>query len=243
MSIKMTKRTFVIGVAAAAAVSLAGVTTATAMGATSWGPTSATTVASAVAALTTQEQQDLAFGREEERMARDLYALLGARYGSTIFTRISAGEDHHYDAVGTLLARAVLADPSLARAAGSYANADIQRLYDQWKAQGTVSVDAAYGVGVALEQRDIADLDQMLARVTDASAKQTYTMLRAASQHHLTAFTAAKNGDTTWGTGADGHGGMGDRSGGGMGAGMGQGTGTGQGAGRGMGMHEGVTSS
>src|SRR5664279_2121136 len=101
---------------------------------------------------------DLAFSRDEERMARDLYTLFGQTYDAAIFNRIAASEQQHFDAVGTLLTSYAITDPAVGQPAGTYANADVQKLYDQWKAQGLTSVQDAYAVGVALEQTDIADL-------------------------------------------------------------------------------------
>ena len=43
-------------------------------------------------------------------------------------------------------------------------------------------------VGVAIEKLDIADLTSALEEVTAGDVVQTYSNLRNASQHHLTAF-------------------------------------------------------
>ena len=139
---------------------------------------------------------DLAFSRDEERMARDLYTLFGQTYDAAIFNRIAGSEQQHFDAVGALLTSYAITDPAVGQPAGTYANTDVQKLYDQWKAQGLTSVQDAYAVGVALEQTDIADLQGILARNTDADVQRVFTHLLAASQHHLDAFTNAVNGGT-----------------------------------------------
>jgi hypothetical protein len=198
----------------------------TAIAATQAGSTGAA-ASSATAIADDTRTADLAFSRDEERMARDLYTLFGQTYDAAIFDRIAASEQQHFDAVGALLTAYAITDPAVGQPAGTYANADVQKLYDQWKAQGLTSVQDAYAVGVALEQTDIADLQGILAR--NADAQRVLTRLLAASQHHLEAFTNAVNGGTDAafctgsGTGAqlgarEGHGtGMGDGSG--MGAG------------------------
>ena len=43
---------------------------------------------------------DLAYSRDEERMARDLYLLFGQTYGAAVFDRIAASEQRHFDAGG-----------------------------------------------------------------------------------------------------------------------------------------------
>ena len=137
---------------------------------------------------------DLAYSRDEERMARDLYTLFGQTYDAAIFDRIAASEQQHFDTVGTLLTTYAVADPAAGRPAGTYASADVQKLYDQWKAQGLTSVQDAYAAGVALEHTDIADLRKLLARNSDSDVHRVFSHLLAASQHHLAAFTNAVNG-------------------------------------------------
>jgi len=210
------------GMALLLGAGLAGTAVATAQT-----PTASALSATAIADDT--RAADLAFSRDEERMARDLYTLFGQTYDAAIFTRIAGSEQQHFDAVGTLLTSYAITDPAVGQPAGTYANADVQKLYDQWKAQGLTSVQDAYAVGVALEQTDIADLQGILARNADADAQRVFTRLLAASQHHLDAFTNAVNGGTDAafctgsGTGAQ-LGARGDGHGMGMGEGTGMGT-------------------
>ena len=189
--------------------------------------------------------KDLQFTREEERMARDLYTALAAQYDQAVpFSHIKLSEQRHFDAVGALLTRYGVSDPSTGMAAGTYAYPELQKLYDGWLAEGKTSLDAAYDVGIALEKRDIADLEKLMGTTKDADAKTLFTRLKAASEHHLAAFEAAAAGDLP----ADGVGGsmMGQGRGGGMmggrmgpvdgderGPGAGMGPGMGQGAGMG----------
>ncbi len=135
--------------------------------------------------------------REEERMARDLYKTLADQYdGAVPFSRITVSEDRHFDAVGTLLDRYDVSDPSTGKTAGTYADATLQKLYNDWQAQGKKSLDAAYDVGVALEKRDVADLKAAINTATQADVKQVYTALLNASEQHLKAFEAAADGKT-----------------------------------------------
>ncbi len=67
---------------------------------------------------------DLAFSRDEERMARDLYAAIAAQYDNAApFSMITNSEQRHYDSIGVLLTRYGVPDPSVGKAAGVYANA------------------------------------------------------------------------------------------------------------------------
>ena len=66
--------------------------------------------------------ENLAFSREEERLARDLYQLFADTYDQARpFSNIVKSEQRHFDAVGTLLKTYGLDDPSEGRAPGSYA--------------------------------------------------------------------------------------------------------------------------
>lgn len=151
-------------------------------------PSDATTISSAVAA-------DLAFSRDEERMARDLYAAIAATYDNAVpFSTIMTSEQRHYDAIGVLLARYGVADPSAGKAAGVYANADIQKLYDSLLAEAKVSLTEAYKVGVAVENRDIADVEGAMSTATQADIDRVYGNLLNGSRMHLQAFTDAANG-------------------------------------------------
>jgi hypothetical protein len=179
----------------------------------------------------------LTFSREEERMARDLYAALADTYdGALPFSMITNSEDRHFDAVGALLERYDVADPAAGKAAGSYADPAIQTLYNSWLAKGKTSLNAAYQVGVEVEQRDIADLDKSIAADLPADVDTVFGQLARGSQHHLTAYQRAVAGDLSAGTGM-----MGGRSGvattsGRGNAMMGNGNGSGMGGGNGAGM-------
>lgn len=153
----------------------------------------ATQTATADAALV----KNLTFMREEERLARDLYrALAGLHDNALPFSRIAVSEQRHFDTLGLLLTRYGIADPSAGRAAGSYADPGLQKLYDDLLAKGRTSPAAAHEVGIAVETEDIADLKAAIAETTQADAKQVFGNLMRGSENHLAAFTAAKDGKT-----------------------------------------------
>ena len=170
---------------------------------------SATTTAAPSATADSGVASALSFSREEERMARDLYAALADKYdGARPFSMITNSEDRHFDAVGTLLQRYDVADPSAGKAAGKYADPAIQKLYDGWLAEGSTSLEDAYRVGVELEQRDIADLNKSIAADLPADVDTVFGQLLKGSQNHLAAYQRAVDGDLGTGTGM-----MGNRSG------------------------------
>lgn len=139
--------------------------------------------------------KNLTFMREEERLARELYLALSAQYDkNAAFARIARSEQRHFDSIGLLLSRYGIADPSAGKTAGSYADPELQRLYDQLLAQGQQSLAEAWKVGIAVETEDIADLKAAIAETTQADVKQVFTNLMNGSQNHLAAFTALQDG-------------------------------------------------
>ncbi|MEW5741407.1 MAG: DUF2202 domain-containing protein [Myxococcota bacterium] len=139
--------------------------------------------------LTAAESSSLTFLREEEKLARDVYLALGARYGQVIFTNIAASEQQHMDAVLTLLDRYGLADPAAGRAEGEFADAQLQALYDQLVVQGEAGLTAALGVGAAIEDLDLADLARFTAQTTRPDVLTVYANLSKGSRNHLRSFT------------------------------------------------------
>lgn len=174
-------------------------------------------VPSATPTLSDEEVAGLVFTREEERLAHELYSVFAQEYDDVaLFARIAASETRHADAVGTLLERYGIDDPSAGLAAGTYADTDLQALYDRWETEGLVSVEDAYAVGVELETVDIADLQGLVDATDVADLDRVYASLLRGSERHLAAFTAAAAGELP-AVGA----GMGTRMQGGNGAGAG----------------------
>jgi hypothetical protein len=175
------------------------------------------------APLSSQVAADLAFMREEEKLARDVYSELAQKWGVATFSNIARSEQRHTDTIAALLARYGIADPAANKAAGKYADPALQKLHDDLVARGSKSLTEALEVGKLIEQVDIADLDKRIARTTQTDIVAVYKNLRAGSENHLSAFTRRLTGGGT---------GVGPGSGNGAGAGRGGGGG---GRGRGMG--------
>lgn len=150
-----------------------------------------------VSAASADLAKALQLAREEERLARDLYRVLADTHnGAVPFSRITLSEQRHFEAIGVLLERHNVTDPSIGESAGTYTDPTLQTNYNTWLAQGKVSLDKAYDVGVAVEKADIADLKSSINTVTDADVNQVLTRLLTASEHHLNAYQEAANGNT-----------------------------------------------
>lgn len=179
------------GIAAAALATIGWSATAQAAPPTPAPTPAATATATADAALV----KNLTFMREEEQLARDVYTALAAKYSAAApFVNIANSEQRHFDTVGLLLTRYGIADPAAGRGAGSYADPDLQSLYKTLLVTGSESLAKAYEVGLTVENKDIADLKAAIGETSQADARAALTNLLNGSQHHLAAFTAAKDG-------------------------------------------------
>lgn len=144
--------------------------------------------------LSEGERADLVLMREEERLARDLYQRFHRAWEVPIFGNIAASEQRHFDAIGRLLERYGVPDPSAGQPPGVYADTELQHAYHAWLARGLSSIEGAYAAGVELEIGDIADLSAAVQGSDEAALHRVYENLRAASENHLEAFEAAVSG-------------------------------------------------
>ena len=162
------------------------------------------TAGSASAATDTLSDKQLVALYEEERLAGDVYDELGKQTSESLFDRIAVSEDHHQAAVAGLLENRGYDISGLPTRPGDYVTDGYDEMYDAFVTTGSASVEDAYGVGVAIEEADIADLDSLLGQTDDPAEITVLEALLAGSTHHLAAFS----GDVTTGsrTGGPGQG-------------------------------------
>ena len=142
------------------------------------------------APLIADEVHWLQYMREEEKLARDVYLALYAKWKLPVFSKIAASEQKHMDAIGTLLARYGVADPAAGNGPGVFDDETIQALSATLMKKGVLSMKDALEVGVIIEVTDIDDLDEVLGATTRMDIRNVYTNLRQGSVNHLAAFTS-----------------------------------------------------
>ena len=71
---------------------------------------------------------------------------------------------------------------------GVFKNTELQDLYNALMAKGAQSAEEAYKVGIAIEEKDIADITKQLSTATDPDIISTLELLRKGSENHLRAF-------------------------------------------------------
>ena len=137
------------------------------------------------------EVADLKFMREEEKVARDLYLALDARWGSTPFGNIVSAEESHMSAILQLLRQYRLSDPTAGNLVGEFSDPELQALHDALLLRGELSELDAIRVGGFVEEADILDVQAAMERSSRAAIDQTYARLACGSRNHLRAFAAA----------------------------------------------------
>lgn len=138
--------------------------------------------------LSQAETEALLFMREEEKLARDVYQALFARWNVQTFSNISKSEQRHMDAILCLLQKYNLSDPVGANGSGIFQNADLQVLYTALVEQGGVSKAAAFRTGAQIEDLDIRDLMSAALDINNADILAVFAELTKGSRNHLRAF-------------------------------------------------------
>ncbi|MCK5876758.1 MAG: DUF2202 domain-containing protein [Candidatus Marithrix sp.] len=140
-----------------------------------------------LAEISEAEAITLAFMREEEKMARDVYITLYETWQTPLFVNISKAEQQHMDQIKALLDSYELPDPATEEV-GVFTNSDIQALYDSLIERGSISQIEALQVGALVEEVDIADLEKAIAETENSALERMYTNLMNGSYNHLRGF-------------------------------------------------------
>ncbi|MDP3912900.1 MAG: DUF2202 domain-containing protein [Bacteroidota bacterium] len=141
-----------------------------------------------VEALNADELNSLQWMREEEKLAKDVYTTLYAKWNVSVFINISSSEQQHTDAVLTLINKYDLSDPVGSNVVGVFSNPELQSLYNQLVAQGNLSVLDAYKVGATIEDLDIFDLKEAISKSDNQDIIYVYELLSMGSRNHMRAF-------------------------------------------------------
>ncbi len=135
------------------------------------------------------EKDALLYMYEEEKLARDIYALFADLWDKPMFANISSAEQTHMDSVAAILERYDLPLPGT-DTSGKYSDADLQVLYEELSVKGSTSLADALLVGGAIEELDILDLRERLELTDQADIQMVFTNLLSGSYNQLNSFSA-----------------------------------------------------
>jgi len=141
--------------------------------------------------LTAEEESELVYMREEEKLARDVYLTLAEQWQLPIFGNIAGAEQRHTDAVKRVLDLYEVSDPVVDDTVGVFVNTDLAALYTVLVEKGSISLIDALEVGATIEDVDLFDLDHMLAIAVNDHVKLVGYNLAKGSRNHLRAFMRA----------------------------------------------------
>ena len=130
----------------------------------------------------------LTFIVQEEKLAHDLYVQLASTSGAQQFQNVLNSESTHISLVQGLLTTYNIVDPTVGLAEGEFVNQDLQALYDSLLASGSIDRAGAIAAGIAVEEKDIADIEVMLASDLPSDVVSVLERLLSGSQNHLAAF-------------------------------------------------------
>lgn len=147
------------------------------------------TLAESALPTSASDTDRLLFLIEEEKLAHDVYTVMYEEYGVRVFSSIARSETMHGDRMLALLDARGIDDPRSSKI-GVFKNTDLQKLYDTLIAQGNQNISEAYKVGVAIEEKDIADIEADLKNIdtNHADIVDTLGLLLRGSRNHLQAF-------------------------------------------------------
>lgn len=140
--------------------------------------------------ITTFEKESMAFMREEEKLAFDVYSNLFSTWNLRPLQNISKSESSHMAAVKVLLEQFELNDPSNGKSSGIFMNPHLQQLYNSLMNKGNVSETESLKVGANIEEIDIRDLKDHLLKIKNEDIRIVYNNLLRGSGNHLRAFVS-----------------------------------------------------
>ena len=138
--------------------------------------------------LDAQELADLAFMREEEKVARDVYRVLYQTWGLQIFDNIAQAEQGHMNLTRVILDRYGIADPVLSDATGDFSDPRLASIYTRLVLFGQQSEFNALLVGAIIEDFDIFDVEIMLGRTDNRDFRTVLQNLARGSRNHMRSF-------------------------------------------------------
>jgi hypothetical protein len=147
------------------------------------------------AGLSDVERNHLLLMREEEKIARDVYQALNAKWNHQTFSNITKSEQQHMDELKVMLDNYGIADPAAGKKPGEFKNKKLQGLYTDLVQKGSKSLSDALAVGVEIEKLDIADLEEAISKTTHSDVNLVYNNILRGSKNHLESFSRQPGGN------------------------------------------------
>ncbi|MFA5849352.1 MAG: DUF2202 domain-containing protein [Bacteroidales bacterium] len=154
-------------------------------GATSFNAPAITAPFDSTADLTADEIEFLFAVREDEKLARDVYAIFYTKFQNKIFENIGKSESTHLKAIERLYDYYEI-DYSAVGDAGKFTDPKLQHLYDSLIVKGD-SLLAAVKIMANLEESNIFHYREVLKTITNTNIKIVIENLEKGSENHFKA--------------------------------------------------------
>ena len=142
--------------------------------------------------LSGEEEDQLLFMWEEEKLARDVYTNLAGTWQLPIFANIAAAEQRHMDLLYTLIETYGFIDQIPVDNPDEFVDPELETLFTNLVAQGEISLIDALVVGATIEDKDLYDLYYLIEYVTNNKHIELVAYnLAKGSRNHLRAFIRA----------------------------------------------------
>jgi hypothetical protein len=142
--------------------------------------------------LTAAEEAELLFMWGEEKLARDVYLNFAATWQLPIFANIARAEQKHMDLMYTLIETYGFAHRIPDDVPDVFVDSELSALFDQLVVDGNGSLVGALRAGVTIEDKDLADLYDLIYELTDNKHTELVAYnLAKGSRNHLRAFMRA----------------------------------------------------
>lgn len=147
-------------------------------------------LATATPAMSTSLEKHLVLLREQEKLARDVYSALHAKWGVPVFKDTAAAEGLHMASVKLLLDWYRIDDPVGSNPPGLFINEELQTAYAALVTRGAASLGEAYEVGVIVEKLLIVLLKGLVGDSRPRDVSLVAQTLLASAQNHLANFVS-----------------------------------------------------
>ncbi len=143
--------------------------------------------------ISSEEKEGLLEMREEEKLARDVYLTLYAKWNLPIFKNIANSEQTHTDSIKHLLEKYNISDPVKNDSIGNFSNQKYVELYNSLVEKGSKSEIDALMVGATIEDLDIYDLENWINNTDNEDITLVYENLMKGSRNHMRSFVRMLN--------------------------------------------------
>ncbi len=140
--------------------------------------------------LNSSEKDGIKYIYEVEKVARDTYSYFYDKWNTPVQSVVSNSEQNHMDIFKELIDKYNLGDPAAGKGRGEFSNNELQQLYKDLTARGSVSETDALATAAMIEEFDIVELRKNAANTSREDVLTAYGRLMAGSQNHLEIFTA-----------------------------------------------------